>query len=182
MRAHRNLPSLRWPRGRAALQECIRIHNAVHEDRFRVTDHSIQGDHIHLICEGTNAGAISRGMQGLTIRFSKRLNRVWGRKRGSVFGSDRYYRRDLKTPREVRNALAYLYNNARKHGRRYSQDRADPCSSGPHFDGWRRKPANWEGPGGSISARPRTYLRRVLWRRRGLVDPAEVPGKKSRAP
>ena len=73
-------------------------------------------------------------MQGLSIRMAKALNRLWQRS-GKIF-ADRFHSRALKTPREVRNALAYVLLNTNHHGVRYT-DGCDPCSSGASFDGWR---------------------------------------------
>jgi hypothetical protein len=83
----------------------------------------------------------------------------------------------LKTPLEVRRALSYVLNNARKHlgARAPRVGRIDPASSGPWFQGWRegivalaRSPAP--------VARAATWLLRVGWQRHGLLDPSEVPG------
>ena len=101
---------------------------------FRLAQYSVQRDHIHMIVEAKDRRALARGMQGLLIRVAKGLNRFWGRK-GSVFG-DRYHDKVLRTPREVRSALAYVLNNARKHGLRLAQG-VDLFASGLWFDGWR---------------------------------------------
>jgi len=61
----------------------------------------------------------------------------------------RYHHRVLRTPREVRRAVAHVLLNARRH---LAKDA--PCEV----------------------ARPRTWLLRIGWRRHGLVDPAEAPG------
>ena len=84
-------------------------------------------------------------MQGLLIRIAKGLNRLWKRK-GRVFG-DRFHGA-LKTPREVRNALAYVLNNARKHRISVPEDEPDAFSSGRWFDGWKSFtcPANAKRP------------------------------------
>jgi hypothetical protein len=50
--------------------------------------------------------------------------------------ADRYHARVLKTPREVRNVLAYVLLNRRRHGRT-AQVYWDLASSGVVFDGWR---------------------------------------------
>jgi hypothetical protein len=97
----------------------------------------------------------------------------------------RYGLRILRTPREVRRALAYVLLNARKHWRERHQAlppvRVDEASSGRWFDGWRRVPSSREPPTGPPEspevAPPRTWLLSVGWRRHGLVDPAEVPGR-----
>jgi hypothetical protein len=93
----------------------------------------------------------------------------------------RYHARLLRTPREVRRALAYVLLNARRHlAKRRSVSRAaasmlDPASSARWFDGWRRGTASCslESSAGCEVARPRTWLLRLGWRRHGLVDPGE---------
>jgi REP element-mobilizing transposase RayT len=55
---------------------------------FRVVHYGVMGDHVHLIVEGVNREALSRGMQGLAIRLAKALNRFWGRKRQGGGGMD----------------------------------------------------------------------------------------------
>src|SRR5438105_4593367 len=55
----------------------------------RIVHYSIQGNHLHLIVEAESRAALSRAMQGLSIRLARRLNRRAGR-RGAVF-ADRYH-------------------------------------------------------------------------------------------
>ena len=75
------------------------------------------------------------GVSGLVISFAKRLNRILGRK-GKVWG-DRWHGRELASPREVRNALVYVFRNVAKHGTRIVGDDAlDPLSSAPRFTRW----------------------------------------------
>ncbi|MEW6073566.1 MAG: peptide MFS transporter [Planctomycetota bacterium] len=107
---------------------------------FRLIHYSVLANHLHLIGEAQNRRALSRGMQGLAVRIAKGLNRHWGR-RGKVF-ADRYHDHILRTPREVRSALAYVLRNAARHG--VGGAGADPYSSGRWFDGW----AGSEGAGG----------------------------------
>ena len=74
----------------------------------------------------------------------------------------------LKTPREVRNALAYVLLNTNHHGVQYVDGR-DPCSSGSSFDGWKdAKDTGAESRPGFL-ARARTWLLRIGWRRHGLI-------------
>lgn len=82
-------------------------------DAFRVVHLSIQSNHIHLIVEGASAEAIARGMQRFASMTAKALNRLLGRK-GKVF-AHRYHRVDITSPRQMRNALAYVLNNWRRH-------------------------------------------------------------------
>ncbi len=100
---------------------------------FRVTQFSVQADHLHLIVEAGSKQSLARGMQGLAIRIARRLNALLSRS-GKVW-ADRFYSRALKSPRVVRNALAYVLNNFRKH-RAPGAARIDPYSSAPYFTGF----------------------------------------------
>jgi REP element-mobilizing transposase RayT len=142
---------------------------------FRITDWTVQRDHLHLMVEADDRVTLSRGMQALATRIARRLNKALGRS-GRAF-ADRYHMRELKTPREVRNALAYILCNARRHGQVPDEWYAwiDPCSSAAWFDGWRWKPATKQGGPPPVAA-PRTWLRREGWRRHGLLEPDDVPG------
>src|SRR5436190_9601838 len=42
---------------------------------FRVVHYAVLSNHVHLICEAVGERALSRGMQGLTVRLARRLNR-----------------------------------------------------------------------------------------------------------
>jgi REP element-mobilizing transposase RayT len=166
-------------------RRCFRILSralSLGSDRFgmRVTDYSVLGNHMHLIVEADDRGALSRGMQGLGIRIAKGLNRLMERK-GRVF-SDRFHARVLRTPREVRAALCYVLNNFRRHavswGKRLAATFVDPYSSAAWFDGWRNLPElTLQMPAKSTCASPTSWLRRIGWRRHHpLIEVAEVPG------
>jgi REP element-mobilizing transposase RayT len=60
---------------------------------FRVVHVSIQHNHVHLIVEADSRAALSRGVQGLCISMSRRLNRRLGRS-GRVFA----HRYDVTPP------------------------------------------------------------------------------------
>jgi putative transposase len=99
-------------------QRCLKVISAAldaanHRLDFKVIHYSVQGNHIHLIVEAEDKRALARGMQGLQIRIAKGLNRVMKR-HGRVF-EDRYHAHVLKSVAEVRNALAYVEGNHRKH-------------------------------------------------------------------
>jgi putative transposase len=138
-------------------------------DGFRVLQFSVQSNHVHLIVEADGAGRFTRGLQGLAIRVAKAVNRVLGR-RGAVW-ADRFHARWLATPRAMRNALVYVLQNWRKHGRR--ERGVDPCSSARWFGGWK------EGAAAMVMSAPvvtaRTWLARCGWRRHGLIHANEVP-------
>ena len=74
-------------------------------------------------------------MKSLASLFAFAVNRALGRT-GRVL-ADRYHLRVLKCPRQVRNAIAYVLLNARKHGIRIPFGQPDPFSSGPWFGFWR---------------------------------------------
>ncbi len=93
---------------------------------FRLVHFSVQGNHFHLICEATDRRALSRGVQGLSIRLAKGLNRMMERS-GRVF-ADRYHHRVLRTPTQVKDALNYVRHNARHHGQPL-RDPVDPFCS-----------------------------------------------------
>lgn len=140
---------------------------------MRVNHFSIQSNHLHLTVEARDGRALTRGMQGLAIRLAKNLNKLWDRS-GKVW-AERYYARILRTPREVRRALAYVLNNARHHGLWFPPRCWDPFSSGRWFDGW-REPIRPAPAHESPCVAPRTWLQRLGWRRHGLVSLDEVPG------
>lgn len=118
-----------FPTVRKALAEATRARKD-----FRITQFSVQGDHVHLVVEAGSKAALSRGMQGLAIRVARAVNSLVGRS-GKVW-ADRFFSRELKSPRVVRNALAYVLNNFRKH-RAAGASRIDPYSSAPYFNGFR---------------------------------------------
>lgn len=143
--------------------------------RFRILQFSVQRDHLHLIVEAQDKQALSRAIQGLAIRVARYVNDLLGR-RGPLW-ADRWHGRALQTPREVRNALAYVLGNFRKHAapRRSTAARRsaglpagiDPYSSGEWFDGWRDW-TPWSGTPPPF-AEPRVWQR---YRRTNLNDEA----------
>jgi REP element-mobilizing transposase RayT len=154
-----------------------RLRDAVRED-FRVVHFTVLGNHIHMVVEADDARALAKGMQGLSIRVARAVNRHYGRT-GKVW-ADRYHSRVLKTPTEVRHALCYVLNNYRRHaaqlGRTLPKEFVDPCSSALWFDGWDRTPRVTAPPlrGGFPGAR--SWLLRVGWRKAGVIRIEAVPG------
>jgi REP element-mobilizing transposase RayT len=172
MRAREGLPSFRDD---ALVIDAVRGAFADgHKAAFRVVHFSIQTNHLHLIVEASDKEALSRGMQGLTVRMARAVNRALGG-RGTVF-ADRYHAHELKTPRETRAALLYVLQNWAKHGR---GGKFDPCSSALWFDGWSERPPRGKEP--SVVTAPRTWLVTTGWRRHGLIKPGERPGKLAKA-
>ncbi len=145
---------------------------------LRVNHFSVMSDHLHVIVEADDRRSLSRGLQGLAIRVAKALNRIW-RRRGSVF-FERFHEHILKTPCEVRHALAYVLNNARRHGIRLPWGGSDPFSSAPWFDGWKVIRSFTAEVVPPVSG-ARSWLLTEGWRRHGLVDPNEIPGGRTQS-
>lgn len=177
LRVRRGVPSLRMARLVREVEASFR--RTCERGRFRLVQYSIQTNHVHMIVEAASAADLGRGMKSLGSRLARAVNRAFSR-RGSVL-ADRYHARALRTPREVRNALAYVLLNVRRHAARLGRGlsrapRIDPASSGRWFEGWRSPPAHWAVSDPPAVATARTWLLRVGWRRAGLIDPWEVPG------
>ena len=138
LRLVEGFPKLRRARALRWIRRCLQL---AHKKGFAVVQFSVQGNHLHLIVEAEDRKALSRGMQGLTIRLAKRLNLLFETGGGAVF-SERYHAQPLRNPTQVRWALAYVLSNRRKHlaqsGRGMPRGYVDPFSSAPHFDGWAR--------------------------------------------
>ena len=164
------LPGLREPAVRDRVHDALLRAQA--RGDVRVVHFSIQANHVHALVEAEDARALSRGMQGLAVRIARRLNRLWERS-GRVF-ADRFHSRVLRTPQQVRNALAYVLQNARKHGMRLLG--LDAYSSAAAFDGWRELLRIQRHVATAVPVeRARSWLLSIGWRRHGLISVDEVP-------
>jgi len=183
------LPRLRNRRGYQLVQRAMLFANRLEE--VRVCHMSIQQNHLHLIVEADDEQALSRAMKRFAVTFAKNLNRVLGRS-GTVF-ADRYHTERLETPTQVRNAIAYVLGNWRKHGA--DRDiggpprRTDRYSTGPFFDGWDsgdtpqvffRKDLPFPEDGPLPIRFPKSWLLTVGWKRLGLISPWHRPGPRRR--
>ena len=170
------LPRLRGP-GPAKVLRYAFVHGC-DKGIFRICQFSVQGNHVHLVCEARDEMALARGIQGWKIRVARRLNGYWDRV-GRLF-DDRYHAVILTTPRQTRNCLVYVLHNARRH--REAVATVDIYSSAWYFDGWRSDewrrgflaPDSRDGP--SV-APAETWLLTTGWNLRGggPIDMAEVP-------
>jgi REP element-mobilizing transposase RayT len=172
LRAAPGLPSFREQVLYPAFERAVRA--TVRED-FRIVEFSVQDNHVHLIVEAKDNDALARGMKSFTVRANRLFNAAARRGRGRVWG-DRYHRRDLTSPRQVRNAIVYCLQNYKKHqnvpaGRLV----IDPCSSARWFSGWSIPRTQQTNDGPSPAARPKTFLLGNLWKRHGLINPGERP-------
>jgi len=160
---------------------------------FRIVHISVQNTHIHLLCEAAGKRALSRGMRAFQISAAKHLNAAISRRRrlderrlGRVF-TDRYHVEVLTSPTQVRNALAYVLNNWRRHGVdrdavvELDHGRLDAYASGLAFAGWREPlprdglqvPPRYEPPSVSEAT---TWLLRVGWTKARSISMFEIPG------
>jgi REP element-mobilizing transposase RayT len=154
------LPTLRRPETHAVLVNAL----AAGTERLgmRVVHYSAMSNHLHLLCEASDAASLSKGMQGLCVRVARALNRHWNR-RGPVF-EDRFHSRPLRSPAEVHRALGYLLRNATHHGI-LPEGVVDPFSTAGCFDGWE---------GGRVErsatpvSEPESWLLESGWRQHGL--------------
>ena len=177
VRMERDVPGLRNFRRaqvlrRAFVKACVK-------PGFKICQFSIQGNHIHLVCEAIDRQALASGIQGWAVRVARGINRAVGRK-GKLF-FDRYYVTVIKTPSQMRNTLCYVLQNARRHRERIDRrfGGVDPFSSGWWFDGWRDNAwrAGQSPPEMRTVAEAETWLLRVGWKkaRFGLIAIDEVP-------
>jgi REP element-mobilizing transposase RayT len=176
LRMQRDVPSLR--RG-AFVRELRRsFRESCERGDARVVHFSIQRDHLHLLVEAAGKQALGSAMKSICARVARAVQRVFHRAGSVLLG--RYHVRALRTPREVRHALAYVLLNARKHWAQRTGGsppvRLDEASSGAWFSGWSRRLQPLPSAEPPPVATPHTWLLKVGWRRHGLIDPSEVPG------
>lgn len=174
------LKCLRSQRVFPAIRGAIRAVNLRRGEQFRIVEFSVQSNHIHLIVEAAAGDALSRGMQSFTVRVAKSVNRVLGR-RGCVF-PERFHERALTSPRDVKNTLAYVLGNFRKHGTEEAKRGLDkdPCSSAPYFldfVGMMTRQVGWKPPDESRIPvlRARTWLLAAGWKTLGLISVHAAP-------
>jgi putative transposase len=119
-------------------------------DGFRIVHFTVQSNHVHLIVEASDANNLARGVQALSIRIARAVNRALER-HGKVF-ADRYHAHALRSPKETANAIAYVLGNSHIHasrrGEAIREEAIDPLSSA----------ANRQ-----LVAQPHTWLLRIGW-------------------
>jgi hypothetical protein len=182
LRFVRGLPNLRGKAPFRVLRETLA---APRRGDVRVVQYSVQSNHVHFVVEASSTRGLTRGMQALSIRLAKALNRLFERS-GRVF-EDRFHARALRTPLEVRRALGYVLNNFRRHadagGPRLPLTFRDPLSSAHWFDGWDpewvHEPPDKRAlldplPEAASGVVPALFFLRSGWRRHGLLLPSDV--------
>jgi hypothetical protein len=192
LKVRAGLPSLRNRGVVRAVESAFR--RGCERGDFRLVHYSLQDEHAHLIVEARDEAALGRGMKSLASLFAFAVNRALGRT-GKVL-ADRYHLRILTCPRQVRNALAYVLLNARRHAAKRIKrlerrgfkvaplrhaGTLDGASSARWFAGWRSDRAIDRSPPRTLGALPavapaRTWFLTSGWRLHGLLDPNESPG------
>jgi len=153
---------------------------------FRLVHFSVQGNHLHLIAEAADRRSLARGLQGISVRVARTVNRRLERK-GRLF-ADRYHARALKTPRSAYFAVRYVLLNARRHASAsLPPGFIDARSSAAWFDGFRRSSelafgarearAKWRASSDLEApvVPAQTWLLRQGSRRHGVFDVDDVP-------
>lgn len=151
---------------------------------LRIVHFSVQRDRIHMIVEAADGESLWRGLQRLASRVAMDINRI-ALRTGKLW-RERYHRRDLTSPSQVRNALVYVLMNVRTHdggnevlvGHHLTW--LDPCSSARWFTDW-HPTAGPPHPHVPLSDEPppvvpaRTWLASKGWQPRGLLRFDELP-------
>ena len=104
MRAVSGLPSLLTPALFASFEQAVRT---TRREDFRIVDLAVQADHLHLIVEADDNGALARGMKSFSVRANRLFNAAHGRGRGPVWKHS-FVRRELTTEHQVREVLGYF--------------------------------------------------------------------------
>ncbi len=173
------VPALRSLRTKRALRAMLPSLAAARDGLVRVVHFSVQRDHVHLLVEAVDTRALGRGVGALASSLARAFNRAFGR--AGQLWRDRFHSRVLGSPRQVRNALAYVLGNARKHGVSLPPRALDPFSSAAAFDAWDGPVVVSSHPLATrlfaVAAPPRSWLLRVGWCRAGPpLDPDHRPG------
>jgi REP element-mobilizing transposase RayT len=165
---------------------CLALKNATKRDekRFRVVQFSVQWDHVHLVVEASDRQALSSGIASVAIRIARIVNELV-RRRGRLW-ADRWHGRELTSPRQVRNAFAYVLSNFRKHAKTPLPAGVDAFSSAACFDGWRGVAVGAVLPRAGphfhqamakhvVVSQAKTWLGSAGWRQAGLIGFGEAP-------
>jgi hypothetical protein len=129
-----SLRELREPRVFAAIRLAITSANGLSPDDFRIVHFSVAASHVYLIAEARDSRSLSSGARSIAIRIARYVNDTLSRT-GS-FWTDRWRRRTLTTPADVRSALVQVLANFRRAAPR-TRAGIDPHSSAAWFDGFR---------------------------------------------
>jgi hypothetical protein len=98
------------------------LHHAIKRarlQRLRVIHYTLEYNHAHLVVEAGDNKVLHKGMQAFGISIAKAINKM-KQVKGTVY-KHRYHLRKLKTRREVKNAIQYVFGNGIKHKRAMSK-------------------------------------------------------------
>jgi|GEM_PF-593066 len=178
LRARAGLPSFRQQRVHAMLVRILhRQKKRAYAGEFQVVEYSIQKNHVHVILEAEDKTSLRSGASGLAIAFAKQLNKLLLRAKGKVW-AERYHAHELGTPREVRNALSYVFQNYKKHGAVTFGHVVDRHSSAALFDGWAFPVLTFPDVEPWRTPPLRTWMLRTGWKRHGLLLPSDRPASR----
>jgi REP element-mobilizing transposase RayT len=111
IRVRDDVPNLRASCRFAEVRRCFAASRGLHG--ARLIEFSVLSNHLHLIIEADDHVALSRGMQGLSVRIARALNRLL-RRTGKLF-ADHFHARLLTSPTELVRAIRYVVENAAHH-------------------------------------------------------------------
>lgn len=98
------------------------LHHAIkraRHQRLRIIHYTLEYNHAHLVVEVGDNKILHKGMQAFGISIAKAINKM-KQVKGTVY-KHRYHLRKLKTRREVKNAIQYVFGNGIKHKRAMSR-------------------------------------------------------------
>jgi putative transposase len=155
--------SLRGPKMVAAFKASLQ---KAKKRGLKVIHFALETNHAHLFAESDGNHQLRSGMASFGSCFGKAARRVTGGK-GSVF-QGRYHLQVLKSPRQTKNAMAYVLLNHSKH--QGAKPYADHMSSAAFFGDWRallgeRYRVDQPLPRPEFLAKPSSWLARDGWRK-----------------
>jgi REP element-mobilizing transposase RayT len=157
-------------------------------DDFRIVHISLERDHVHLIVEASDRVTLAKGMYVFEMVAAKLLNKVVTRetgrlRRGRVF-CDRYHPVVITSPKQMRNTIAYVLNNWRRHKQDDGADSmfwdVDYFSSGATFTGWKERHGTPRPLPHGYQPLPvrsaQSWLLSTGWRKAGSISMYARPG------
>lgn len=163
MRIKPGLVSLRGPKMARAFKTAL---SKAKKNGLCTVHYALENNHLHLFAESKGNDHLRTGTASFGASFGKAVRRASGGL-GSVFAG-RYHLRVLKSPRQTKNALAYVLMNHSKH--EGSKPYPDERSSAAYFGEWnsllggRYRNVKAESRPAHLGA-PESWLARVGWSR-----------------
>ena len=154
-------------RSEAFLNEFTRAIEKAKAKGLAVSQFAIESNHIHLLIEVADNDTLTRGLLSLQGSITWGLRRAF-RYFGSVFAG-RFHLHPLASPREMKNALAYVLFNHAKHCK--VEWFADVFSSAFAFGelhwfvGRTTRPPKWQAQIDRSLTPARSWLQKLGWKR-----------------